>query len=488
MNKIKETFKTLGRSLTDHPVLFFSTFSIFFGLLFVFLTPPFQNPDEFIHFARSYEVSELKTSQLHYNGKVYIKGSEMPKSILQTNITTRLYKLARYPDVPPAHKYSWHQTIKALKTPLAKSQVQFLDTADRPQYLQLLYIPQALVIKVLSLFNTPVIAMLYATRIACLLVWVGMGSLAISILRLNQFKLGLAAVLLIPMFITTAAIPGIDAILTGLTVLYLVLIANAVVEKEKLNNKNLAVLALILSAMTLAKPVYVVFGLLVYALKVKASGVKGFLYRSTLLVVPALIYLVWVSITKDTRGPIFVDSISIAHADPSTQAAYLIPNILNFVQPFVNTLLLGWGDNIFVSTIGEFGKLDTPLPLLFVGLGYLLVFLAVFVGKDNKKTQKITSGTKLPIKLLIGGALLSYIVGVYLSMYIFSTPPHEKIITGIQGRYLLPLFPLLVLFVNKDLVTMRAKIYENLMIFLPLILLVASVVVVFLRYYVYYPQ
>jgi uncharacterized membrane protein len=244
-----------------------------------------------------------------------------------------------------------------------------------------------------------------------------------------------------------------------------------------------------LAVMTIAKPVYLVFGMLVYSLRSKWPGLKGFVFRSLVIILPALVYLIWLLVRKQATGTIYVDSIAVAHADPSTQAGYLVPNVFNFFEPFMNTIFLGWGDNVFISVIGMFGKLDTPLPLLFVALGYSIVLMAVLVGTDRErdKLPKMLSAGKIPLNLVILGCSFAYIAGVYLSMYIFSTPPHEKIVTGVQGRYLLPLIPMLVLFTNKSLIIMRTKVYEKLMITLPVILLISSIVVIYLRYYVYYP-
>jgi uncharacterized membrane protein len=488
MISVTHFFSSLIRRPAREPAIFFTLTTLFFGFIFILLVPPFQNPDEFIHFVRSYEVSELKIAHRIHRGKVDIKGSELPKSIDQTYIATHLHRSPQYPDIPVAKKYTLHKTANALKITLNKSQMKPYDTAASPAYPEILYAPQALVIRILSSVNASVILMLYATRVACLLAWVGLARLSINILRPPNLKFALAVILLIPMFVAQGVVPGVDAVLTGLTVLFFVLIANSLIEKKILSPKLIIILTVLLTAMTLAKPAYLVFGLLALALRSRWRGVKGLAYSAAVPVLTFLVYLIWLVITKDAKGPIYIDSIAIAHADPSAQVGFLIPNVFHFVGPFLNTLLLGWGDNIVVSVIGMFGKLDTPLPLLFVVLGYLLIIIAVFVKTDNEAdVPKLASAGRLPLKLLIIGSVILYIIGVYLSMYIFSTPPHEKIITGVQGRYFLPLLPLLVLFVRKRSIVMKASLYTKLLHSLPLLLLAVSALVVFLRYYVYYP-
>jgi uncharacterized membrane protein len=205
--------------------------------------------------------------------------------------------------------------------------------------------------------------------------------------------------------------------------------------------------------------------------------------------VPFVLYAVWSVVTKDSGGALYVDSIAIGHADPSAQVGHLFPNVFNFVEPFVNTLFLGWGDGVTASLMGVFGKLDTPLPLLFIILGYVSVAVAIFAGiSDQKEDIEIRrSKSDKWLRLLIPLVAIAFIGGVYLAMYIYSTPLNSKVVTGVQGRYLLPLIPLFLFFAPKNWIVMKREIYNVVLTAVPLILLVASVLVLFLRYYVQYP-
>jgi uncharacterized membrane protein len=488
MKSFSEAFNKLLLWLSDNSISFFVITSLVFGFIFIFLTPPFQNPDEFVHFTRSYEVSELKLAHKYRQKNVFIKGSELPESILTTNKNTRLYTTKGYPDVPQAKKYTLGETESAFNIPLNKSAKRVYDTAAFPAYVPLVYIPQAIVIKICSLINLPAILMLYATRLVGLIVWIALAAFSLHILRPVKRKLAVAAILLLPMFITQAASPGVDGFLTGLTILFFAFISKIIFEKEKFSNYKLAILTLVLTFMTMAKPVYIVFGLLALILPTKWRGIRSLTYKSLIVIIPFALYIVWSMLTKDS-GAIYVQAVAISNADPSAQAAYLIPNVFNFAEPLFNTLVLGWGDGIGWSLIGTFGKLDTPLPLLFVALGYILAFVAIFIGTDEQQDTLDRKNFYTNKLILLTILILSiYTVGVYLSMYIFSTPPHAKVITGVQGRYLLPILPLLALFISKNLATMRKVTFKAIMTFTPLIILTASVVVIFLRYYVFYPK
>lgn len=488
MKKIPLVVMGFWRQLIQRPFYFFGAISLVFGSIFILLVPPFQSPDEFTHFTRTYEVSEFKIARDHFEKNKHTRGSLLPKSIGQTYDAVYLQQRARLPDVPQAKKYSLGQAKKALAIPLDKNVLKYYNTGSDPTYVPILYVPQALTVKILSLINSPILVMLYATRIIGLLIWVLLALVALKIMRPTNRRFALASVLLLPMFVAQAS-ASTDPLLNGLTVLFLAIMTNVLISKKQLTLKLIVVLSATLTLMIMAKPAYIVFGLLVLAAKVNTSVVKGLVVKLLCLGIPFILYGFWTLLTRNTAGPLYVDAIAASNAIPHEQASYLFANIFNFFEPFINTLLLGWGDGVYASMIGNFGRLDTPLPTLFVTIGYIFTAVAIFVGPEESTEAKMSQQfchrkTAAWLTLIVA---VVYTVGVYLAMYVYSTPPREQVITGVQGRYLLPLLPLLVLFVSKALLTMRAKAYTLLMITAPLVLLIVSTIAIYLRFYIVYP-
>ena len=465
------------------PIRRFIWVSAVFGVAFVLFIPPFQGPDEYTHFTRAYEVSNLQTAHRHHEKKVDLEGSYLPSSIQQTSDKTMLFRMPHYPDVPQAKKYFLNQTRDSLRIPLNKNNRQFYDTGAAPAYIPLLYAPQALVIKILETLGAPIILMLYFTRLVCLLIWISLGVFALKKLQTDKLKLGVGALLLLPMFIAQATVPGTDAILTGASLLFFVEIYNALRNNSKLTFKQNSWLTALLFIMVMAKPVYLVFGLFMLLTKTKYRVLPGLIFKLAGTILIGLIYVVWSYFTRYRGGPVYINSINAAHAAPGVQLHYILPNVFNFVEPLFNTLFLGWGDGTLVSLIGTFGLLDTPLPLLFVLLGYALAFFAVFAADKEDDTRK---STKQVVWTVVTVSIL-YIVGVLLSMYIISTPPRTAVITGVQGRYFLPVLLMLAVFMPK-VVILRQRSLRFIYSLLPIILLPASILVVWLRYYVIYPK
>ena len=475
------------------PIKFFVIASLLFGLGFAALVPPFQNPDEFAHLTRAYEVSKLQTSHRHLRpNKLDLKGSELPTSILLTNKDTRIKGRPGDIDVPQAKKYYLGKTRQAFKIPLNKEKTTLYNTGSSPAYVPLIYAPQAMTIKVLEVFNMPVIGMLYALRILNLVIWISLAALAIKIMEPRKYRLALAGGLLVPMFLTQAATTGVDALLTGVTVIFLALSTRYIALKTNLNLKRIGLLTALLTVMVLAKPVYIALGLLVFVMKTKYRGLSSLSFKSVALGVPLIAYMLWAFITKDRGGKFYEEVIESSHANPALQVGYLNPDVTNFFQPLINTLLLGWGDGVVFSLIGTFGKLDTPLPLLFIIIGYIVVLTAIFA-KPAEKTSKLDVPERNLLQTpylwqigLLAASIAAF--GIYLSMYVYSTPPEAKIITGVQGRYFLPLLPLFILIIPKSMVLMKASLYRFILTVLPVLVLICSLVVIYLRFYIHYPQ
>jgi len=73
---------------------------------------------------------------------------------------------------------------------------------------------------------------------------------------------------------------------------------------------------------------------------------------------------------------------------------------------------------------------------------YLLFLIGLALAVLGDMQNKFTLTRKQ--KLIFLSVLFLYIVGIILSMYIFWTPPGAEIAKGIQGRYFIPIVPLLL--------------------------------------------
>ncbi len=108
---------------------------------------------------------------------------------------------------------------------------------------------------------------------------------------------------------------------------------------------------------------------------------------------------------------------------------------------FYETLVTQY-DYYLVTMLGGFlGNLDPNLTVPPVCLTLLWYALFISVAKRDGEVVKMTDGQKLWVLFLV----FTSAVLVLTSMFLAYTPRNLTYITGVQGRYFIPLLPLLLL-------------------------------------------
>ena len=107
-----------------------------FGLAFLVLTPPFQVPDEHVHFYRAYHVSQLKVTGNVLEGK--LAGDVLPISLGET-----AWGLSEGIPFHPEKKQDVKKIFEAFKRPLKPEAVIFTDFRGALVYSPIAYLPQA---------------------------------------------------------------------------------------------------------------------------------------------------------------------------------------------------------------------------------------------------------------------------------------------------------------------------------------------------------
>ena len=114
-----------------------------------------------------------------------------------------------------------------------------------------------------------------------------------------------------------------------------------------------------------------------------------------------------------------------------------IPFVLHCIQNhtdyafYLYSLLgeeLGWN---------EYAKMNTLLPTMF---GILFIYINI---SDSTLKQKLTKFQNIIITLI----LIAIIGLVFTSLYIQSNEPIDTTIKGVQGRYFIPIIPILTLLI-----------------------------------------
>lgn len=402
------------------PDRFFLAAGLACGLAFALGTPPFQAPDETIRFYRAYAVSEGTLGARRAEEGV---GAVLPASLQELGDDLR-------GDLPlhPERKIAPQQILRSLEVPLEPERRRFTDYRTSALFTPVSYLPQAAGIAVARWLGAPALGLLYAARLANLLVATLL--IAVALRRLPSYRWLLAMLALTPMAVFLRASASADALATALAFLLAATAAKlAWGEEERAGWRDVAVLVGCSAAVCLSKPVYVPLALLV--LLIPASRLPR---RGAVLLLHGTVTAAAFTLALATAGAVDVSVRPDAPVDADRQIADALADPLR-VAGIVAEDYLRRGPRYAAQVVGQLGWLDVNLPKPLLAGHLLLLGLVALL--DTRKTVAVS----LPQRVLLILVALATMALVSASQYASWTPYGADHVEGVQGRYFLPLAP-----------------------------------------------
>jgi len=341
------------------------------GIVFLFLTPPFQVPDEYNHFYRAYQISEgniiSPIINNSYNG--FLPESMIKTCILNTHIPFH-----------PENKQKISDIFSAIKIPLNPDKRDFIFFGNTASYSPINYIAASIAMLLGRLFHLPPIILMYLGRLFNLIVWILLVYLSIKITPFFKWFLFLLA--LTPMSLFEAASLSPDSFTNALCFFLLAFFLRCSYdENKKMESKDIFILFLLFIFISLLKSsVYLPLTLFIFLIPKEkfGSNKKYFLIIISLFLMSIVFALVWFSLIKDVVNIPLHDGIKVNHFNE--QLVFLLNN------PFQYTLILlrtirGMYLHILRQFIGVLGWLDTPLPDLLIFTYFVFLLFITLMDK-----------------------------------------------------------------------------------------------------------
>lgn len=420
----------VGKLKGMKPETAFLIIGLIYGICFLFATPALQVPDEYEHFYRALYVSEghVLPEKVGNMSGVYV-----PESVQSTasGISDEWFTFIK--DRKNKTNYT-----SLLNIPFTSQNRVFEDISRIAviTYSPIPYIISAFAITIGKLLNLPPIVLIYIGRLANLLSWVFLTYFAIRIIPIHKWVLFMIA--LIPMTLFEVASLSADSLILGLSFVIVAIIFKYAFDdnKKRINKKDIYILFILLLLLSLSKQIYFVLLFLILLIPSEKFGgrknmflVTGFLFLSVILVSGG-----WNLLVKDLYVPI-VPQISIYG-----QIAYVLGDPLRFPYALLKTFYYR-GLSYQLLFVGNFW-LDIPLPLWWIGTYVLSIIPVALLDKSkaliSRKQKLIALATFFIIFLL-----------VCAFVYVSWTVVGQNIIDGIQGRYFIPILPLIFLLLFK---------------------------------------
>jgi len=457
------------------PEYAFAIISIPFGLAFLYITPPFQTPDEPAHFYRAYEVSELNLARMP---------DEVPVSVRTIAMAGERMKFKSWEKISRAEI----QDLKKIK--LEPENRMYVESVNYT----LPYLPQALGIALARAFSDSPLTYLYWARLFNLFTAIILIFLAIRTTPLHKWVFFLLGVM--PMTVSQMASVSYDAPTIGLSFLLFAKILDfGFGAHEKIPGKGILILFLLTVLLAFTKPPYFLIAvafLLIPATRIGTLKKYAVIFTGLLLAgilisqfPGALSSIVQSVFVKKANAvtlaavPLHLPSTELSTAQPpeeklnspgtvdvkspdtgarssqapdtlvppplpptpydaSAQSKFILDNPFRYAGILINSVIK-YSGLYMTSFVGLFGWNDTGLPDPLVYF-YLIVILLVAATDINKEVK---IGWRQ--KTVLISIFLVCLVIIETGLYLYSNLVGTDFIVGVQGRYFIPLAPLVFL-------------------------------------------
>ncbi|MBT3668986.1 MAG: DUF2142 domain-containing protein [Chloroflexi bacterium] len=409
--------KTLNKISSLKPEVLFAILIIVFGMMSVFLVPVGGGFDEDTHLARIWEMSSgtlLPNQKLGINGfpSIFNELSYRQDFIIESVGSEYLEKYLEA-------KIDWGVMISH---------------ETRSIYFPTLYLVQAFIMGLLgTLFDTPVLIIYFSLRISYLLVYAFLTFLAIKTIPFGKWLLTL--LVLSPMAITQASIISPDAITHGMSFLFLAWVLKLSREgEERLNKKGIIILITLIVLLFTLKINSSALILLVFLIPPSKFGSMRNYFFAILGIVLIFIVVVlgWSYLTSSeltTSGNdagIVLDQAEFIIRHPGEYTKIMVDN---FSQRF---------EQYYKEWVGVFGYWYWVMPPVVYILFFVLLVLAIAADVPDESI-----GVRERI-ILATTFVAGYVLTVTL-LYLKDNSLGTQSIGGVQGRYFIPMMPLLLL-------------------------------------------
>jgi hypothetical protein len=386
-----------------------------FGMIYAFLIPPFEAPDEPAHFARAYGIAE---------GQFILK--DHPRQLLQY-LSDEIQK--RYPGQDIA-------ILMSIRQLLNKHQDRISNIAyNSSQYSPVPYLFHAVILKIMMMYSTPINLQfsLYASRIVSILLFSCLMYIILKVSRNMAWPFFWIA--MTPMALSQASIVNPDGIVfCAATILLLVSIHD--VQYAFYAIWMVVSAFLLISTKSPYAPLLLVP--LITLFQDNRIHVPKLVWLIVAVIISSISFLCWTYFVKTCGIYELMMSAILKYnspaIDPHRQFELLLQSPFNLCRIVFNTLSLRGGVMLH-EFVGVLGWQNTPVPRWVVMIWCFLSLFAVFISaRPTHISYTVSLGWGIAS---IVSAILAYLC-VTIAVYLVWMPVGASFVY-LQGRYFHPI-------------------------------------------------
>lgn len=400
----------------------FLCFMLGFGVVYLFVLIPYSAPDEPVHFATAYHISNVIMSTDTNDEERWVSCRNADNdSVFGCDPGIAAYaKIVGQID----------KTVKNSKVNTKYTAGQYMTGV--PFYVHL---PQAVGITLGRILKLSYSDLIILSELFALIVYIVLAYVSIKIIPIGKYVL--FAISALPMTLQLATSCSYDIITMGITYLYIAYFMKLLYSSEQIGLKECCVIMGLSVIQAPCKLIYCILSFLVILIPNHRFSTKRLAY--IVKVIGPLVSLVVGYLPNISRVPTTTNGKYIV--EWAGEEGYTISYILHHIK---ETIILFFGtihdklDLYITSTIGkDLGWFDLHVP------EYLIIVMAVLLIFSIHADSKIEISVHQKICYII--MFVGVVALSCATMLLAWTPLSYRAIEGVQGRYFLPALPLLLI-------------------------------------------
>jgi uncharacterized membrane protein len=410
----------------------FAIASTILGIALAGVAPPLRGPDETAHFLRAYGIAQGDLLAAVYDDRGR-KGVVLPVSFYR-----QFSVFESWQSINRGAGFSYRRVFEQYRADEnaiieTSAQTVFVTYGGSEGYSPAAYLPQAIGAVVARGAGLGFLETFYLMRLAGLL---GMTAvIAYAIALTPALKWPFVAIAMLPSALYGRAIINADAAALAYSLVLVAMFLRVVVGAPMVAASARSVWMLLC---VLSKPPNVVFVLLEWLGHSPALLSRHFWPLAGVTMTALVAALLWTAVSSADVGAWRLVELTGANAEqfsPGWKLRFMMSNPLAFPSALLGMLAKTDPMEFWRQLIGVFGLFDTVLRAWFYDLiGILLI--ATFV-------SPLGGGRRLACALTSLFTAIAYCLAIFLIFYLIWTPIDADQILGVQGRYFVPVLPLL---------------------------------------------
>ena len=436
------------------PEQLFLVAAVVFGLFFMLVMPPLTVGDECRHFDTAYDLSNkflgIKNTVPNQMMKRTADLSLVPPDYMQNQNWT----LFNY------YEEIWPHVFRELKKPQDYSLISVYPYANKMTSYFFMFLPSALGLTIGRFLKLNYLLTFWLGRFFNLGIFILLGYYALK--KYSYGKTFYAIFSLAPMFIHQIASYSYDSVLMSLTLYFVIAVSSIITEKRTVSVKECVCLCLAIFLFASSKVVY--FPLVFLLLFLKKENFKSLKAKQIFLLVAFFCLIASFVFNrfyeKRATSVVNIEQVTAASNEiPKANSASLAPvnavtemtgvkwvlkNPLTYAYILLNTLAERGNYYLITAAGGYLGWEAIPMNRLLVAMIIGLFIYQLF----RTKNGTVYAMAERPAgQRFVAALLFIFISGAIFTSLNLIAPPdfYNPVIGSVQGRYFLPILPLLYL-------------------------------------------